>query len=492
MNTSKHSRKWPAIIGIIFVILLLALSIFFYHNFFRQSNAQLIETVPSNTAFILQINNNDEFIKSSKHSLPALNELLTTDGLLGIEFVIDKFSTVNNIIISGHQNNDKKALLVSAKVSEADFKKLLEILRIDNRNFLPFDNAKIYSYGTHYKKYHFTFQSNVFSISEDVELLKKSIVQHKHPRNLLSNKEFANLCKLLEKNDKQNWLIIHHPVYFENYKQLLTEKIQPLCTELATFSNWSAFQIRFYDKEISMSGYIPDNADFFRKFKGQQPVANIQESIIPFNSDFYAAMKFSDPARFVDNFNTPEGAVDISGFSKINPLESYYFTLKHDSTYLRYLAVKIDTTKSIQDLFQPDSITPSPSIYQQYKIYPSAVKDFNNVLSSLHQKASVRYFVEYDGFYIYSDTTTSLHYYLKNVTQNSFKNQMLYRFSKANLPSENNYEFCFIVPDRDKLPPYLSSEAIESPIGNSIQVFSFSFSAPKNGFVPTNVYIKLQ
>lgn len=498
-NKKTHNnRQWLTIIGVVSVMIVIGLGLFFYHNFFRQTHGHLVETIPSDALYILQLNDNENFVKSSTQLLPYLNDILAMDALPGFEFFMDKFpSRQGGVVISCHHNGDQKRLLLSTRVTESMFKELLKILRIDDRNFIPFDNVRIYSYGTHYKKFNFTFHNNFFSISEDVELLKKSIVQLKHPRNLLANKNFSSLYnQVILKNNKQNWLILNNKNYFEDLKHFLDDHYQSLGNHLGEMSEWSAFLIRLYDKEISLSGYTLDQTLFFRKFDRQEPVAGIPTHIIPFSSNFYIAVKTPDPERFIENIrnnceNCNENAMDY--YRAIEPTASYYFNIRRDTLMYRFLALETDTGKhSMEDLL-PDSLSQREEIkFQQYTIYKSKPGNFNSLLSILHQRAPMNYFLEYEGYYIFSDTTTSLQHYIQNISKSSLENQPLYKFSKTNIPTSNNFEFCFLLPEQENRRYYSSASASNTPIIKGIQVLSYSFSAPEKGFVPLNVYIKFK
>ena len=467
-------------------------------SFFRQTHGQLVETVPPDASFIFQINDNETFVKTSTQLLPSLNDILSMDAFPGFEFFMDKFPNGNGgVIISCHQNDDVKSLLFSTKITESMFKQLLKTLRIDARNFIPFDNAKIYSFGTHYKKYNFIFHNNFFTVSEDIELLKKSIVQLKHPRNLLSNKSFSSLYdNIILKNNKQNWLILNNKKYFEDLSLFLSEPYRSLGNHWGEISEWSAFLIKFNDKEINLSGYALNLSTFFRKFDNQQAVSGISTQIIPSKTPFYVAIKTPDPDFFAQNFNTLteqkyQNAVNY--FQLLKPVANYSFSLQKDTITYHYLALELDTNKSNIRSILPDSLTANDEIkFQQYTIFKSKSGSFNPMLSATHNYTSMKYFTEYQGCYIFSDTTVALQYYLQSIQQNNIGNQPLYKFSKSNLPTLNNYEFCFIASENENIRKYSSEIALRTNIGREIQIFSYSFSAPERGYVPINIYLKLR
>ena len=495
-----HSnRKWPVITGIISVLIIVGIGIFFYHNFFRQTHGQLIETVPPNASFILQINDNEAFVKTSNQTLPDLNELLFMEALPGFESFMDKFpaGTNNEVIISCHRDDDRNVLLFSTKIKEGMFKQLLKTLRIDERNYIPFENAKIYSYGTHYKKFSFTFYNNFFSVAEDVELLKKSIVQLKHPRNLLSNKSFSSLYKnVILKNEKQNWLVLNHKAYFEGILNLFLEPYQELVTHLGEVSEWSAYQIRFKDKEIHLAGYALNNSPFFQKFQGQPSSAGIPTQIIPANATFYTAIRTPNPPLFVEKISPitkDSHAEAVTHFNDLAPIASFLFYLNQDTLNYCYLALQLDSVKQTINTVLPDSLTPENSItYKQSTIYKTKSGNFNALLSALHKEVKMDYVMEYQGYYIFSDSITSLQYYLNRISEGNLNNQPLYRFAKSNIPTLNNYEFCMLIPDNKILQRFSAQKKKSTHLVNGLQIFTYTFAAPDKDFVPINVYLKMK
>ena len=72
MKTNSNAKGWIITSAVVGIVLILA-AIFFYNNFFRQTSGPLIETVPADAAFIFEINDNEQFMKTSfggkKHGL---------------------------------------------------------------------------------------------------------------------------------------------------------------------------------------------------------------------------------------------------------------------------------------------------------------------------------------------------------------------------------------------------------------------------------------
>ena len=490
----KNSKKIWFSISLFLVILTVGVGIFFYHNFFRQNNAQLIEAVPPESSFILQINNNDDFVGNTTQLLPYLNEVLYMSALPGFEFFIDQLTLQKPaIMLSGYSNGENPILLLSANISESVFSGFLKTLRIDHRNFIPFDKSKIYTYGTHLKKFFFSYNNHVISISEDIELLKKSIVQHKHPRNLLSDKAFSKFYNIVSKNEKQNWLIIHNSRFFNLKENLFSDHYQSIYQSLSEIPDWSIFQIRFHDKEMILSGYMDYkykfSKDLFAEFT--QETASIPAGIVPFSSSFYSALKqpVSSPVFLFQN--NPDSSLLIPDFEVT---EFVRFQLNRDSITCQFIAFKIDTSQNYDLFIATDSTRTHEMITKRgNKIYASSLNGFHTQAMISGQKIELNYFTTYQGYCIFADTDTHLEYFLQQINQQNFAKQPQYQFAKTNLPSSNSYEFCMIFREKevDGFSLFSDNQRHNNTIKN-LQVFAFSFAKAEKTLAPINIYIKFR
>ncbi|HOF46532.1 MAG TPA: hypothetical protein PLZ46_07100, partial [Bacteroidales bacterium] len=154
MKWFNESYKKKVLLGGTFLgVVLIFLGIFFYYIFFKQHNANLIETVPVDAAYILLLNDNESFNKTLAQVSPFLNEVFFFEAFQGCQFIVNKAPSKhqkkeNNIIASGHFVENKGVLLYSTQMSELNFNSLLNSLQIDRRNYVEFEKERIYTYGT--------------------------------------------------------------------------------------------------------------------------------------------------------------------------------------------------------------------------------------------------------------------------------------------------------------------------------------------------------
>jgi hypothetical protein len=257
---NRNSRRNLFTIVTIAAIIFFGGGVYSYYYFFRQVNAKLIETIPSDAAFLFQINDNETFLKTVKNIHNHISPLFGLDAYPGCQFFVDQLpGKYNQVVFTGHTNGDSFSILFVCKINKQAFKPLLSKLQIDEKNYIKFERCKIYNYGTHLKRFVFTYYQGFFLASENINLLKKSITQLKNPRNLTTVKSFEELFYIIEKNKKQNWVIFNHDRYFSNFKTFINDEINNFLAEFSSQTSWAAYQVRFSELEMLMSGYMLKN-----------------------------------------------------------------------------------------------------------------------------------------------------------------------------------------------------------------------------------------
>ena len=160
------------------------------------------------------------------------------------------------LTISGHPGENSIKILYNTHIDKASFKKLLRSLSIDPANYTSFEQYKIYTYGTNFKSMKFVYFNHILTLSDDIELVKKALIQHTHPKNLLSDDTFKEIYQLSTKNIKQNWLLINNPEYGKSISSLFTDNVISSIKKDNRISKWSAFQLRVSQNELFLSGYL--------------------------------------------------------------------------------------------------------------------------------------------------------------------------------------------------------------------------------------------
>jgi hypothetical protein len=347
---SKEFKRNILAIATTSIIIILGVGIYFYYYFFRQVHAKLIETIPTDAAFLFQINDNETFLKSVKNISPYINPLFGLDAYPGCQFFVDQLpGKYNQVVFSGHNMGETFSILFACKINERAFEELLFKLQIDQKNCIPYDLCKIYNFGTHLKRFVFTYHKGIFLASENTTLLKKAINQLKNPQNLTALKSFETLFSVTEKNKKQNWLILNHTKYFSNFESFINDETYTKLTQFAANAQWSAYQIRFSGLNISLSGYLSTGITFQEyyntlesKYLYYSPVNSYEKPVHYEEDPIILQAKTSFPSHceyelaiHVNNAEYWSNYLTESGMKKFSVKEMKFFAVSFDSLNMK-------------------------------------------------------------------------------------------------------------------------------------------------------------
>ena len=490
-NYARESRPWLIWLTIIAVILA-GVGIFFYYNFFRQSKSELIEAIPTDATFIFALNDNDGFVTSSTKVAPYLNELFVMDALPAYETMRGKLPAGEyDLTVSGHATDNGVSVLFNMHADKAAFKRLLRALSIDPNNYTAFENSRIYTYGTNFKSMKFVYFNHIISISPDIELLKRAIVQHNHPKNLLSDKQFKEMYNLTEKNRKQNWLIINPKNYTPYLSSFLNEDLSKKLSECLKESGWTALQLRFSGNEMHLSGYtLVENSERegielqLKKTSSGMEIADLY----PASADCYTHLEI----RNARDFNLKRLFDDPQTVKELAPSEIGYFTLHGDSTQHRYTILRPSSEKSAMEIFYKDAAKADSARAAHPDGYFQTPQPPKLPLKTLAPD-SATWFVEKNNALVFSDSKEALTLY-----QNSLKSagpltqNRLYPFVNEAVASSSILNFVIFNEENNTYwPNQLSEKGKASRFGKDLRIFSLSRDAVEKGqhLVPVNLYL---
>ncbi len=492
MSGNNNSKGWIITTAIAGIVVVLA-AIFFYNNFFRQTNGPLIETVPADAAFIFEINDNEQFVKTSASLMPYLTELFALDGLAGYESFLEKMSRKEGtILVSGHIIDKKVVPLFSTRMDERHFKSLLKLLQIDPRNNIKFEGFEIYSYGTHYKDFKFVLHNDVFSASEDVELLKKSIVQLRYPKGIGSDKSFKRLHKMVDKNVKQNWLLMNPSAYVQYLKTIVGEQYTACLDVWAERSSWCAYQLRFSDVEMFLSGYMDTECPIIQQYDSAIPDGEFPQRVVPITANALVVVDDRNYDGLISSWMSDK--VDEEkyySFRKLTPEHSVFFSLQGDSCNYHYLTVKLDTAVASFASFFTDSVNVDSIQKNTPKsVFACEPVCYASLFSYIYQNDIYKYMMQVKDYYVLADTSTTLDYYKKVVKNTNYiETGNVFKFASSNTPSDAVWSYTFINQD-NQLNGFLNQDYARKSKLNELRIFSFSHAVPSQRMVGSNVYLK--
>ncbi len=463
-STDKQ-RYWIIWISVV-AALLIGVGIFFYHHFFKQSKSELIDAVPTDAVFLFEINDHQAFTRDLASLRPYFNELFAMDALPAYETVYNSLpENTYDLSISGHSYGSGLSLLFNTRLDEASFKRLLKELRLDPSNYTSFEQQKIYTFGTDYKSLKIVYCHHILSISDNPELLKKSIVQQRHPKNLLSVQRFKELYRISEKNRKQNWLFIKNQQYADFLKGFFSIDEASFVKIIPQQALWSAFQLRMTQNEIFLSGYISSDDEVFKRLKDLTPHGNVPENRIPFTADNYCLID--------------RGNYSICGF-----------TIRNDSLQRHYLLASHDTLTGTFDPFEESQQLDTLRYRYPDNIFPTSDR-IRLPEKPASDTLTYAVFTVAGDQYLFAATPEDIAFYNKELSsKGELADNRYYKFSKGNIASSNVLEYAFFnSADRSPLLDRLSEKGKLTQWGKDLRIICISCHSISDNFVPLNIYI---
>lgn len=486
-----NNRPWLIWLTAV-AVALIGVGIFFYYNLFRQSKSELIEAIPTDAAFILALNDNDGFVSGAKALTPYLDELLVLDAMPAFQTIRKGLPAGEyDLTVSGHANNDGVSVLFNMHADKAAFKRLLRSLSIDPNNYAAFEGNRIYTYGTNFKSVKFTYVNHIITLSTDMELLKRAVVQYTHPKNLLSDKQFKEMYDLTEKNKKQNWLIINPQRYAPYLSSFLKENLSKTMSESLKGTEWTALQLRISGNEMFLSGYAmvesQDNEDFEIQSHLMTDEMDLT-NIYPASADWYTHLEI----RRGRDFNLKRLFKDTQIIGNLAPAEIGYFSLQSDSSTYRYAALVRNMGHDPLEVFYKDAARADSAraahpdgIYQTPEPPQPLIKCF--------APDSATWFVEKDNALVFAESKEALTTYLSSLKSNgSLTKNRLYNFVNEAVASSAQMNFVILNEENSTFwYNQLSEKGKASRFGKDLRIFSFSHDAMEKDqhLVPVNLYL---
>ncbi|MBO7647598.1 MAG: hypothetical protein J6S56_05830, partial [Bacteroidales bacterium] len=81
---SRDINPWLIWLSLL-ALLLISVGIFFFYTFLRQGFSELIDVVPNDAVFLVEVNEHEDFEKSAKQMQPIFNEILVMDAYPAFE-----------------------------------------------------------------------------------------------------------------------------------------------------------------------------------------------------------------------------------------------------------------------------------------------------------------------------------------------------------------------------------------------------------------------
>lgn len=490
----KSGRTGLIITSVAILVLLVAGGIFAYTKYLKRNTAELIAVVPSDAAFVFQINDNESFVRSISSCKANLNEVFALDALSGFEYFADMGLSNNdnkkNIVISGHSADGQTSLLFAVYMQKTAFLEILRNLKINPKNYVKYETRRIYTAITNFHEFKICYLNGIFVAAETQPLLESAIHNLAGTGCLTSLPDFAPVNDIIHKNKKQNWLMLNHSYFVESQSPKLDSVYHTAFGTMAELAGWSAYQLRFSDNEVILSGYSTINEGaFFSEYADSDADLTLPDNLIPASISGYVCSTLSKTHELTTE--TTEGDSTFTLTTQWPMEEVVCFRIRRDTNLFHYMLLPADsaTVEAEAAYFAP--APKEESLYRGTPIVLCNAHDIAALYPQLHQDFETAYAICYRDHYILTESYLAARAYLDDVTTGKVlaANQQC-QFTKGNLPTGKGFELYYINNNNQFNQYFTRSFLKKNPGLTALKVFAFSFQKPVGDLLPNTVYVR--
>ncbi len=495
MQTPRKSRKkgWIVVL-LILLTAAVGAGIYFYVNHLRKSTAEPMEMVPADAALMVQVNDYEAFVKADGFLRNYISDAVPLGALKGMEYFLQQFNEQpagsSPIACSAHEVEGRLTLLLSIRISQKDFENLLKVLEINNNNFHTYKDYHIYGMDTHHRSFSFCYHDGAFTVSENEDLLYASLDCLSQRKSIVEEKGFKALREMMDKNPKQNWLVVNHAAFVASQKAHVAPEFEEMLTSLGRLADWSAYQMVVTAGELSLSGYsVMKDGSLFKQLENQQPDAQpVPTAVVPSAAVDYACFHLSDAAQFGAGNLLSEEAV--KSFSLLQSDEIHCFTLSDTLDY-HFFAVKCATDSAHLLALLPEGHTLDS--VGDCGSYQFGHGNFAPVLHAGWRHCTPAVFMPQGDYLIFADSTANLRIYQKAIKSGGvLDNNQLFILLKSD-GRWSNQAACryFFQNGSGALDRVLNDKLVARHTALSkTRCVAFYALKPYQNLIPNHIYIK--
>ena len=155
-------------------------------------------------------------------------------------------------------------------------------------------------------KLYFAYPSDILIISDNKELVEKSVIQHSTGASLMNAEEGFNKIK----NSAGEGALVNWFVNIKSFKNVLNESFKEEFNldDINHYARWCGFDLEILEDKLVVNGFAEsgDEQDFLGVFSKQEYTLNTLTSRMPYNTYFFKHYALSDIDEYtqaVDSFN---------------------------------------------------------------------------------------------------------------------------------------------------------------------------------------------
>ncbi len=491
-KVKKSGRTGLIITSVAILVLLVAGGIFAYTKYLKRNTAELIAVVPSDAAFVFQVNDNEGFVRSIGSCKANLNEVFSLDALAGFEYFADMGLANNDnkkkIVISGHCAEGQTALLFAVYMQKFSFLEILKNLKINQKDYVTYETRRIYTATTHFHEFKICYLNGIFVAAETQPLLEQAIHNLAGSGCISSLPDFQPVNDIIHKNVKQNWLIFNHTNFVDCQLPKLDSTYHAAFGTIAELSGWSAYQLRFNDNEVILSGYSTINEGaFFSEYEASDASLTLPDALIPASISSYVCSALPKTHTLSTELSESDSTVTTQWQME----DVVCFSSQRDTNLFRYMMVPADSSTVEAETYYFAPAPKEEALYRGVPVVLCNAPDLAALYPQLRQEFETSYAICYRDHYIFTDSFAAVRAYLDDVTQGKVlsANQQ-YQFTKGNLPTGKGFELYYI-NNSNQFNEYLARPFLKKKPGiTTLKVFAFSFQKPVGNLLPNTIYLR--
>ncbi|MBN2662629.1 MAG: hypothetical protein JXR68_03175 [Bacteroidales bacterium] len=327
----------------VFIVIFIVIGYFYIQKKEKSIITNAIEAVPIDAAYIIEIPNLNNFIKSCRNDSSLLFQILsinqlnqTFNNIVGLDSFIIYSKTFKElvkkekIIVSFHNVGANNlyvlgALKIPSPKKQRDLvKEIYSFINSSDSSVRIYNNTNIYTIGKDSSTYYFSFIDNIFIISKS-ELLIENSIRHKLSNNPISiDLAFKQTSKTVSKNRVH--LYVNYSFLADYLPAVFTNKYSRKSLILKKFANWSAFDVNFGKLLINMSGYtypISSPDMFLYMFVNSAPQKLEADDLLPYKTAEFLTFSVADFASFYSKYEKYLSSKNLSG-THANDVDDFF------------------------------------------------------------------------------------------------------------------------------------------------------------------------
>ncbi|MFP4605302.1 MAG: DUF3352 domain-containing protein [Bacteroidales bacterium] len=484
------------------ILLITIAGVLFYLKKQKMPEFEILNTIPTDVAFLLDIQDPDNFFTALSQDNEIWSELVQMESSESVKnhmhdidslikddnFLHDKLKN-RRIIISGKKSgkNNMSYLLAMNVENLREQKHLESILQkysaAKGKTFRTntYNKEKTYYIENNNKRsLTYSFVNGILLIGNNSLIVENAIRQSNVKHSIDDQPDFQKVAKTAGKNVAAN-LYINYRTLGAVIENLINKTYRKELDFISNFGTWASLDFNIRSDALLLNGFssgVLEKKELIDLFKNQEPIKHDIKEILPANTSTFLNLGISNKEQYFEKFeeylqqndelgeynNTLEEIEKKFGF---NAKETIY-ELLHEEVGLAFLNGNMSNasdngfiimktkgkrfTENLLVELSRKACNQTNQRHQQnlqiddeisYKVYRLPIENlFGKIFGSLFKGFSNNYFTIIDNYVIFAESTEILQQFIySNILNKTLKNDPHYNQFDDFLSDNSNFHF---------------------------------------------------